>query len=187
MKTGFKVCDAMTERPFSIPQTATVEHCAKQMDANHIGGILVKDNGKLLGILTEQDIVRRVIAKGLQPNKTPVAEVMEKQMVTIAPDQDVYDALILMRDLNIRHLPVMDKGHMLGLLTLKDVLKIQPQLFELLVDRFEIREADRKPVFQYRKSEGICELCGEYDEEVKEVDGSVVCRKCRKEAKGSKK
>jgi signal-transduction protein with cAMP-binding, CBS, and nucleotidyltransferase domain len=54
----------------------------------------------------------------------------------------------MMSDLNIRHLPVVEDDRMVGLLTLKDILKIQPQLFEILVDKFEIREQDRKLVFK---------------------------------------
>ena len=187
MKTGFKVCDAMTEKPVSLPSTATLEECAKSMAKCHVGGLPIMEGTRLVGILTEQDIVRNVVAKGLDPKKVKIRDVMEKKIITISPDQDIYDALVQMRDMNIRHLPVTDEGKMIGLLTLKDILKIQPQLFELLVDRFEIREADRKPVFAYREKEGICELCGEYESEVKLLDGSVVCGECWKEAARNRK
>lgn len=69
---------------------------------------------------------------------------MEKDFPTIGPEKDIYDAIVLMRDKNVRHLPVMSKSTMVGFLTGKDVLKFQPQLFEVLADRIELREIERK-------------------------------------------
>ena len=71
-----------------------------------------------------------------------------KTLFTIEGESDIYDALVIMRDENIRHLPVVNKGEMVGLLTLKDILKIQPALFELIVEKFELREEENKPVFE---------------------------------------
>ena len=92
----------------------------------------------------------------------------------------MFEALIRMRDLNIRHLPVVDDKKLIGLLTLKDVLKIEPQLFELLVEKFELREEGRKPLNKREPNEGICQTCGEYAGELKTKDGVMVCSSCFK-------
>lgn len=181
MKTGYKVMDAMTTKPIAVSPEITLQECASIMDENHVGALAVKDNEHSVGILTEQDIVRKVIAKGLNPLKKKVKEIMETKLVIVEPETDIYDALIKMRDLNIRHLPVVKDNIMVGLLTLKDILKIQPQLFDLLVEKFELREENRKPINRIIQNEGICQACGEYSEKIKDVNGSLFCPKCAKE------
>ena len=123
MKTGYKVCDAMTHAPIVVHPEDTLKACANIMKNNHIGAVIVKDQGKLLGILTEQDIVRKAVAQGQDPEKTKVHGVMEKGLRTIGPEEDIFDALMKMRDLNIRHLPVVTDGQLLRLFTLKNLLK----------------------------------------------------------------
>ncbi|MBI2107980.1 CBS domain-containing protein [Candidatus Woesearchaeota archaeon] len=184
MKTGYTVHDCMTTKPVSVTTQTSIQECAKTMKNNHVGALVVKDGGKALGILTEQDIVRKAIAQGKNPLSMKVSELMEhqgKQLITIAPGDDIYDALITMRDYNIRHLPVIDNGSMIGLLTLKDILKIEPQLFELIVEKFEIKEAGRKMPQKPVPTEGICEACGEYAEKIKTVRNSLLCSACAAE------
>lgn len=181
MKTGYKVADAMTTKPIFIDHDATLLDCARTMDEKHVGSIIVKDNEQSIGIITEQDIVRKVVAKGINPLIEKVKDYMEKKLLTISPEKDIYDALILMRDNNIRHLPVLEDNNFIGLLTIKDILKIEPQLFDLIVEKFEVREQSRKPISRAIPEEGLCETCGKYTEKVTNMNGSLVCAKCAKE------
>ena len=144
MKTGLLVCDAMTQKPVSVEHNATIVQCSEIMAENHVSTLIVKKSNRLVGLLSEKDIVRKIIAEGLDPGKITASEIMEKDFPTIGPEKDIYDAIILMRDKNVRHLPVMSKSTMVGFLTGKDVLKFQPQLFEVLADRIELREIERK-------------------------------------------
>ena len=171
----------MTTKPISVTPEATLEACAKVMSANHVGALVVKDNHQSKGLITEQDIVRKLLAKGINPLTKKVKDFMETKLATISSNDDIYDALIKMRDLNIRHLPVVENGRMIGLLTLKDILKIEPQLFELLVEKFELREETRKPINRIISNEAICQGCGAYVEDVKKVKGSLLCERCAAE------
>jgi CBS domain-containing protein len=179
MKTGYKVGDAMTMHPVTIRKETTLLECAKIMSEKHVGSLLIEEKDKVVGIITEQDMVRKGMAELLDPVKTQVSKIMEIELFTIAPDKDIYDALILMRDYNIRHLPVVDKGKFVGFLTIKDVLKIQPQLFEIIVEKFELREEARKPIFGGETTEGNCEVCGNYSDLLEDVDGQKVCPACK--------
>ena len=181
MKTGYKVYDCMTTKPISVSPDKNLQDCAKIMGKNHVGALVIKSDNKSLGVITEQDIVRKAIAKGINPTAKKVRDFMAKKLLTISPNDDIYDALIKMRDSNIRHLPVVDKGQMIGLLTLKDILKIEPSLFDLLVEKFEIREENRKPVDRIIQTEAICQNCGAYSEEITKVKGSLLCERCAKE------
>ncbi len=181
MKTGYKVYDCMTTKPVSLTADSSLEQCAKVMAKNHVGALVIKDDHKSIGLITEQDIVRKVIAKGINPLTKKVKDFMEKKLKTVSPSSDIYDALIIMRDSNIRHLPVVDKEKMVGLLTLKDILKIEPSLFDLLVEKFEIKEGSRKPINRIIEREAICQGCGAYVEDVQKVKGMLLCERCAKE------
>ena len=181
MKTGYKIYDCMTTKPISVSSEATLEECAKVMSQNHVGALVIKDNHESKGLITEQDIVRNVIAKGINPLTKKVKDFMETKLITISSNEDIYNALIKMRDSNIRHLPVVDKEKMVGLLTLKDILKIEPQLFELVVEKFELREETRKPIDRIISSEAICQGCGAYAEDIQKVKGALLCEKCAAE------
>ena len=181
MKTGYKVYDCMTTKPISVSSGASLQDCAKIMAKNHVGALVIKDSHKSAGLITEQDIVRKVIAKGINPVAKKVKDFMQRKLMTIKPNDDIYEALIKMRDSNIRHLPVVDNGKMVGLLTLKDILKIEPSLFELLVEKFELREEKRKPIDRVIQTEAICQGCGAYSEDIEKVKGSLLCERCAKE------
>ena len=181
MKTGYKVYDCMTTKPISVSPDISLEKCAKVMAKNHVGALVIKDNHNSKGLITEQDIVRKVLAKGVNPLTKKVNEFMAKKLITISPNDDIYEALIKMRDKNIRHLPVVENGKMVGLLTLKDILKIEPSLFELLVEKFELREEKRKPIDRIIEREAICQGCGAYSEDITKVKGSLLCERCAKE------
>lgn len=180
MKTGVSVMDAMTKQPVTIEPSATTTICAKKMKEYNIGSLIVKDKGSMLGIITEQDIIHRVIAEGSHPDEVLAKDIMSTDVVTLPPEADIYDAMVKMRDRSTRHVPVTHDGKLIGFLTLKDVLKIEPDLFDIIVEQFELREEERKPVLGERKSDmRTCEACGATTENIEKVYGSLLCEDCR--------
>ena len=146
MKTGIKVCDAMTKRPVTVSSDTSIKKCAEIMEKEKVGSLIIKDNSHLLGIIKERDIVRSVVLENHDANKEVVSNYMVKRVITITPDVDIYEALIVMRDEDVRMLPVMDGKKIIGLLTVKDILKIEPTLIELLADKLVLREEENKPI-----------------------------------------
>jgi len=179
MKTGYKVCDAMTMKPITVSPDVSIQECAKIMDENHVGAVVVHSK-ELDGIITEQDIVRKSVILNDKPSVRKASDVMETVMHTIEPEKDIYEALIDMREKKIRHLPVVSNGEMVGLLTLKDILKIEPQLFDLIAEKITLKEEERKPVNTQPEKEGVCQECGTYTDELVEADNVLVCYKCSK-------
>ena len=170
----------MTKKPISVGPDMTIDECSKLMLKQHVGSLLIMEKGKLVGILAEQDIVRKVVASDLDPKKTKIKDIMVSDLITIDPDSDIYEAIVIMRDSNIRHLPVMHGKEMIGYLTIKDILKIEPQLFELLVEKFEIREEGNKPIFGEEKMPGgLCEICSQYADELYHLEGIMYCDTCK--------
>lgn len=144
MNTGVSVADVMTEHPIIVGPETSLQECARVMADNHVGAVLVQGRGELLGIVSEQDIVRKSVINGDIPSRVRVKDIMVSRLITISPSADVFDAVRVMAEENIRHLPVMRRDEFAGVVTMKDILKIQPELFQILVDKIELREADRK-------------------------------------------
>ena len=154
MKTGYTVGDAMTRMPVKISHDETVSTCAQTMHKQGVGSLLVMDNESLVGIVTEGDIIRKVLSPGKNPTDTSVRDVMSKDVVSVEPHMDIHEAIHTMNNFDVRHTPVLLGGELAGFLTLKDILKIQPQLFDILVDKYQIREEDNKPTMQYSEESG---------------------------------
>jgi len=137
----------MTQEPIVVGPTDSVVDCAKNMKEHKVGALLVKEGEKVVGICTEQDLVYKLVAENKHPEKILVKDVMCNAVRTISADMDIFEAIMKMRNLNVRRLPVVgESGELVGLLTSKDVLKIEPQLFDMLVDKIDVREEERKPV-----------------------------------------
>ncbi len=137
MKTGYTVGDNMSPEPVCVSPETDLQSCAQLMAEKKIGSLIVKDpqTHKLLGIFTEQDIVRKAVLKNQLPSQVKAQDIMERIVITITPEQDLNQAIELMRDNNIRHLPVLNENRIVGLITLKDILKIQPELFEIVCEK----------------------------------------------------
>lgn len=147
MKTGISIRDAMTTKPIVASREDSIKYCAQKMKENDVGSIIILEQITPVGIISEKDIVERVVAKGLDPTKVKAKSIMVKNLITISPDKDLYQAIELMAKEEIRKLSVIENKKFIGLITSKDILKIEPSLFEILSAKIErLREEQRKPL-----------------------------------------
>ena len=115
--------DVMERRKvLKLPSAARVLKAARMLARRNAGAILVLDDERLVGIITEPDIVYRVVARGLDPDATQVREVMTPEPVTIGPDAPFGRALALMHSKGFRHLPVVDAGAVLGIVSARSAM-----------------------------------------------------------------
>jgi len=183
MKTGYKVGDVMTQSPITISAEETIKNCAKKMIEHDVESLVVKKGKELAGIITDIDIVEKIVAKGKSPDKMKVKDVMVTRLITITPEKDIFDGLDLMRNHDIRQLPVVsptDRRVLSGYITMKDILKIQPSLFDVISQEFNLREEKRK-FSNAGPKEGICHNCGKLSEDLKMEDSTRLCADCREE------
>ena len=110
--------------------TTTVIDAGRLMKQSKVGAVLVVDNGRLVGIFTERDALYRVLVEGLDPTTTQIAEVMTARPQTIHPDKPFVHALHLMHEGGFRHMPVVEGGRPVGIVSARDVLG--PELEELV-------------------------------------------------------
>ena len=109
---------------FHVPSTATVRDVARTMSDRNIGAIAVLDSGQLVGIFSERDVLTRIVAEGRNPDDTRVESVMTKDIIVAAPADDINDALQKMHECNCRHLPVVQGGNLVGMLSIRDLLRV---------------------------------------------------------------
>ena len=109
----------------SVDSTESVLHAADLMNQRNIGGVVVLEDGRLAGIFTERDVLRRVVAQGRDPTTTPVGSVMSAPVITCRSDLSVDECAALLTTRGIRHLPVRDKDELAGVVTIRDIMAHQ--------------------------------------------------------------
>jgi CBS domain-containing protein len=112
----------------SLRSSSTVREAAILMATNNISAILVSDNDKLLGIITERDLTNKVVADGLDPETTPCTQIMTSKPDVLSPNDSPTTALELMQMRGYRHLPVVDTGQIIGIVSMRDLyaaMKVQ--------------------------------------------------------------
>lgn len=107
---------------YSVSSDQTVLEALRLMADKNIGALLVVDKGKLTGIFSERDYARKVILKDRHSDDTRIAEVMTASVITIEQDQSIDECMVIMSDKHIRHLPVMNKGELIGIISISDVV-----------------------------------------------------------------
>jgi CBS domain-containing protein len=119
---GTHVGEVMTARPRSVTPETPVTQVAELMEAEDVGAIPVVEGDRLVGMITDRDIVVRAIAKGKDPRGMPAAEVSTRELVTVDPDDDLSDALQLMAQHQVRRLPVVeDDNRLVGVISQADI------------------------------------------------------------------
>ena len=109
----------------SVQHTAPVAEAVREMTDHNVGIVAVLDGDKLAGVFSERDVTRRVVARGLDPATTPVKDVMTHEIVVAEPDEDYQSAMRKMDRANIRHLPVVSEGHLLSMISIRDLMRVE--------------------------------------------------------------
>ena len=110
------------QKILAVSPETSVRAAARGMADSNVGSVMVVEDGKLVGIFTERDALVRVLAAGLDPATTKLSAVMARNVLTIGPDRPLVNALHRMRDNGFRHMPVVDDGVPIGIVSLRDAL-----------------------------------------------------------------
>lgn len=122
-----------TEKFLAAPPETTVSQAASMMAGRNAGAVLVVENGGLVGIFTERDIVFRVVAKGLDPAATALQTVMTRSPLTLDPARTYGHALLLMQENGFRHVPVVENGQPIGIISSRNAM--DPDLEEFVSEQ----------------------------------------------------
>jgi len=181
------VKDVMTSPVVTIDEEGIVHEAAKLMEKSDVGCIIVTDKkGRPEGIITERDLITRVLAKNLLANKVKAKKVMTSPLLTIDPDESLTEAARKMSRLNVRRLGVIYKGNLVGLISSKDILAVTPELLETIQERAKIEKEPRpeEEAPEPRPLAGYCDHCGRWSDALKDIDGQLLCEECQVELQG---
>ena len=114
--------DVVNEQELTLlGERTSVREAVELMARRHIGAVMIASDDKLIGIFTERDLLKRVVAPGLDPARVVLGEVMTRNPDTLTPDDEVHNALDLMSRRGYRHLPVVDGGKVVGMVSVRDL------------------------------------------------------------------
>lgn len=188
LRSKMLVKDIMSSPVITTDEDATANRAAQLMDKQSIGCIVVTSkDGKPLGIITEKDLVSRVLAKNIKPDSLKARDVMTSPLITIEPGEKINEAARRMSRLNIRRLGVMYKEQLVGILSSKDVLAVMPELIEMTQEKALIEGENMVEEAEKESTPlaGYCDACGIWSDSLKEANGDFLCEDCRVELEGA--
>ncbi|KAA0005500.1 MAG: CBS domain-containing protein [Thermoplasmata archaeon] len=174
------VKEVMRAKVITVEPNTNVREAAQLMRKKKVGSVIVVED-KPVGILTESDIIEKIVAEDKKASDVLVKEIMTSPIIVIDPYIDLEEAMKTMSACNIRRLPVIENGRLIGIITQKDVLRFSPTLLEISREWSKIESN-----VPYRKSQifsGKCEDCGALSTNLREVDGRLLCEDCAEAAK----
>jgi len=174
MHSDIPVKEIMTRDVCKASVEETVHSIAKRMVEYGVGSAVIMDGKKPVGIVTEKDLIAKVVAKNKSPASVKVKEVMSSPLITIKPTTSVREAAEIMIKRGIRRLPIVnDSGELLGIITDNDILSISLDLGEL-----SSLVTEQSYGFSEETGGGICDKCGKYVDTLYEVEGLNLCEDC---------
>lgn len=144
LKVSLKVEDVMVEDVVTVEDDVTVKKAVAIMNKYEIGCLIVTKRGKPVGIVTERDMLTRVLAESRNPERTKIAEIVSRPLVMAEPDMDLEEAARLMFKMKVKKLPVVSNGRLVGLVTLTDLARFQPQIIKIFKKMQNVETAPKR-------------------------------------------
>ncbi len=178
------VGEIMTRNYTSVKPNTDLLEAARCMVKENVGSLVIVEGKKLIGIITQKDILWAITKKpGLNLKEVRCSEIAARKVAVIKPSADIAQAFLKMRQYGFRRLPVVSRGEIVGLLTLKDILKVEPAFYSKAGELVNVREESEKLKRVSEDewdSEGFCDECGSFADLLK-VNSRVLCPDCRDE------
>lgn len=173
-ETRVPLSEVMRYNPTTITAETTVARAAETMCRDEVGSCIVLQNNLPIGIITEQDINCKVVARDLKPGQVMVKQVMSTPLITIEEDKTVGDAAHMMVKHKVRRLPVVKDQKVVGIVTVRDLLTVSTEINELISDLVEINRVEDVIM-------GVCDGCGVMSDDLVTIDRMLLCQRCREE------
>ncbi|HLD96711.1 MAG TPA: CBS domain-containing protein [Candidatus Nanoarchaeia archaeon] len=131
-ENNYVVSEFMTRDIVEVTPGTTAMACAQVMATERVSSAAITENNRIVGIVTEKDLARKIVAKGHDAQKIMVKDIMTKEVITVEPETSLYDAMLKLSENKIKHLPVVKDNLLLGIITAMDILRVQPSYMEVL-------------------------------------------------------
>ena len=184
LRAKMLVKDVMSSPAVTVLEGTSVSKTAQLMANDRLGCIIVtSEDGKALGIITESDLVRQVIAKNTLPSNLTTNDIMSTPLITVDPDETLTETARRMNRLKVRRLGVIYKGNLVGIISSRDILAVTPELLDNVQEKVRIQHQsdDENEVIESSSFAGYCEQCGSWSDSLIEAEGSYLCEECQME------
>ncbi len=168
------------QEPLIIDLGKSAKAAGEMMRNNRRYSLIATKKGMAIGMVTDSDLIKKVVAKNKTPSTVKIKEMMSTPLVTISPEEDIIKAADKMKKNGIKRLAVVRNDEILGVIELSDVARASPEMVELL--EYKIRLRDKAPQPINDTTSGICESCGNYSPHLSRYsDGRWMCETCTDE------
>lgn len=180
METSMAIREIMTRPVITATSDLDVLTAARRMGSANVGSLIIVSDDKPVGILTERDLVKKIVARALDPRSIKVGEVMNTPLVTISPDASLREAATLMIKNKVKRLPVISDEKLVGIITDTDLvsgssLGLEDVLCDLVeMHRDSIHFQEGREIVR-----GICENCSQLSDSLINANGELLCWSCR--------
>lgn len=181
MTTRVLVRDIMNSPVISASPADSLKDIAKKMSEEQIGSIVVIENDKPIGIVTDWDIVSKGLVKDDAPSALTARDVMQ-ELHTIEGEEGITEAARLLRKHNIKRLGVIYKNRLVGIISSSDVIAVTPELVDVVSEKAAIIRGELGIARPAGKVSGYCDECGEWSDLLQYDEGTFICEVCRGEA-----
>jgi len=180
------VAEVMNKAVIIMDINSDIPAIAREMVSRDAGSVIITENGKAMGIITERDFVKGIVTEDRKPGEVKASEILSTPLITVKPETSVIKTSEIMLKANIKRLPVLENGTIIGVVSNTDILMVTPGLSTILKDLIDMnREALLStPSVEEITEEfitGICESCFYHSADLKLVDGMYLCENCRQE------
>jgi signal-transduction protein with cAMP-binding, CBS, and nucleotidyltransferase domain len=180
------VAEVMNKTVIVMDINSDMPSIAREMVRCEAGSVIIIENRKAIGIITERDLVKNIVAEDRRPSEVKASEIFSTPLITIEPEKSVVEASEIMLKANIKRLPVLEKDTIIGMISATDILMVTPGLNTILKDLIDMNRENLLSIPSIEElseefSTGICESCETYSSDLKFIDGKYLCGKCQEE------
>lgn len=182
------VAEVMNKAVIVMDINSDIPAVAREMISRDAGSVIITENGQAMGIITERDLVKGIVTENKKPDEVRASEILSTPLITIEPETSIVEASEIMLKANIKRLPVLENGRIIGMISNTDILIVTPGLNTILK---ELIDMNREALFSTPSIEeiseaedfqtGICESCNVFSYDLRFVDGRYLCGNCRQE------
>ncbi len=173
-----KVEEVMSKNPVIASGKLSIKEGAKLLKKKRISTLIIEEDNKPVGIVTDRDFIVKVIADELDINKTTLKDIMSSPVIMIPHNEILADAAKIMTRRRIRKLPVVKDGKIAGILSENDIVRISPDLIALAQEYERVHKTNDTRNYPEEYMVGRCEVCGQYSLRLRKYNGMLVCPEC---------
>jgi CBS domain-containing protein len=180
IRKEMSVREVMTSKLVVANINSSVLEIAREMISQNVGSVIITDDVGPVGIITETDIISKVVINNMMPGTVMAGQIMSSPIIATKPSTNVIEAAEQMTRCNIRRLAVIDGDRIVGIITDRDILIVSPGLNTILESLIELHRDENNFVEESGIERGICQRCGAYTD-LTQMNGLMICEDCKEE------